>query len=211
MHVPTFHQSSPLSCTLVYKAQALPWLLHTLANTGNLKTLGTDPKAKGLNVREAVVDFHRRHYSANIMKVVVMGRQSLDEVRHVLQSICTDNQTGISRLMKQCQGNFCEVITAFELEVLTEQDACFQGMAEVAHLAARAYAKAMLQQPRRNLRLAFAGEHIIGACWLRFASNTVLKMAQRTKSPILKNLDGHYVGGATDNKNHTHLPFQCSS
>ena len=47
-------------------------------STGNLETLKTVPESKGLNTRDMVVDFYRKHYSANLMKVVVYSKESLD-------------------------------------------------------------------------------------------------------------------------------------
>ncbi|KXS20116.1 hypothetical protein M427DRAFT_52375 [Gonapodya prolifera JEL478] len=48
--------------------------------TGNLDTLATVPQSKGVDVRERLFEFHRKYYSANIMKLVVVGKESLDEL-----------------------------------------------------------------------------------------------------------------------------------
>lgn len=42
--------------------------------TGNAKTLWDDPKKQGLDVRDELLKFHDRYYSANVMKLVVLGR-----------------------------------------------------------------------------------------------------------------------------------------
>lgn len=47
-------------------------------STGNLQVLKTEPEARGVNVREKFIDFYERHYSANRMKLVVLGREPLD-------------------------------------------------------------------------------------------------------------------------------------
>lgn len=47
-------------------------------STGNLDTLKHIPESKGIDVRKAFMDFHERYYSANRMKLVVLGRESLD-------------------------------------------------------------------------------------------------------------------------------------
>ncbi|KAK7570305.1 hypothetical protein V3481_019486 [Fusarium oxysporum f. sp. vasinfectum] len=47
-------------------------------NTGNLEVLKTLPEARGINVRDKFIEFHARHYSANRMKLVVLGREPLD-------------------------------------------------------------------------------------------------------------------------------------
>ncbi|CAN6669000.1 A-factor-processing enzyme [Trichomonascus vanleenenianus] len=47
-------------------------------STGNLQTLDASPKSKGIDVREELLKFHSEHYSANLMKLVVIGRDKLD-------------------------------------------------------------------------------------------------------------------------------------
>ncbi|CAM1503436.1 Fc.00g082120.m01.CDS01 [Cosmosporella sp. VM-42] len=47
-------------------------------NIGNFKVLKTLPEARGINVREKFIEFHAKHYSANRMKLVLLGRESLD-------------------------------------------------------------------------------------------------------------------------------------
>jgi len=49
-------------------------------STGNLEVLQTEPEAKGIDVRSKFMDFHSKHYSANRMKLVVLGREPLDEL-----------------------------------------------------------------------------------------------------------------------------------
>jgi len=46
--------------------------------TGNLETLWEEPKRKGVDVREELLEFHKRHYSANVMKLSVLGSEPLD-------------------------------------------------------------------------------------------------------------------------------------
>lgn len=48
--------------------------------TGNEKTLCDDPKSLGVNVREELLKFHDKWYSANIMCLSVYGKESLDEL-----------------------------------------------------------------------------------------------------------------------------------
>ncbi|KAI9770841.1 MAG: Insulinase (Peptidase M16) [Geoglossum umbratile] len=55
-------------------------------STGNLETLRDNPKERGIDVREEFMKFHEREYSANRMKLVVLGRESLD----VLESWVVD-------------------------------------------------------------------------------------------------------------------------
>lgn len=51
-------------------------------STGNLETLKAAPEARGINVRDKFIEFYEKHYSANRMKLCVLGREPLD----VLQS-----------------------------------------------------------------------------------------------------------------------------
>lgn len=52
--------------------------------TGNLTTLDTIPKAKGLMVRDQLLKFHQQWYSSNIMSLVVLGKESLDELARMV-------------------------------------------------------------------------------------------------------------------------------
>jgi insulysin len=49
-------------------------------STGNLQTLRDEPEKRGVEVRQKFIEFYERHYSANRMKLVVLGRESLDEL-----------------------------------------------------------------------------------------------------------------------------------
>eukprot|EP00959_Pyramimonas_sp_CCMP1952_P000247 4776-Pyramimonas_sp.AAC.1 len=54
-------------------------------STGNLETLGKTPQSKGQDVRGMVEEFYQSKYSANLMKLVVYGRQSLDELQSMVK------------------------------------------------------------------------------------------------------------------------------
>ncbi|KAJ9137666.1 A-pheromone processing metallopeptidase Ste23, partial [Pleurostoma richardsiae] len=47
-------------------------------STGNLEVLKTQPEARGVDVRQKFIEFYEKHYSANRMKLVVLGREPLD-------------------------------------------------------------------------------------------------------------------------------------
>jgi len=49
--------------------------------TGNLVSLKEEPVSKGLDVRQAFMEFHDTYYSANLMKLVVLGREPLDQLQ----------------------------------------------------------------------------------------------------------------------------------
>lgn len=49
-------------------------------STGNLEVLKIQPESRGINVREKFMEFHEKHYSANRMKLVILGREPLDKL-----------------------------------------------------------------------------------------------------------------------------------
>ena len=49
-------------------------------STGNLKTLRDEPKKRGVEVRTEFMHFHAKHYSSNRMKLVVLGKEPLDQL-----------------------------------------------------------------------------------------------------------------------------------
>jgi insulysin len=81
------------------------WRLHqlnkTLSNpehpfchfsTGNYKTLKDDPEARGVRIRDEFIGFYQKHYSANCMKLVVLGRESLDELEGWVEELFSSVQ-----------------------------------------------------------------------------------------------------------------------
>lgn len=48
--------------------------------TGNYDTLHDKPLARGVKIRDEFIGFYKKHYSANRMKLVVLGREELDEL-----------------------------------------------------------------------------------------------------------------------------------
>lgn len=49
--------------------------------SGNLVTLKERPKQQNIDVRQALLDFHSTYYSANIMKLCIIGREPLDTLQ----------------------------------------------------------------------------------------------------------------------------------
>ncbi|KAI9333580.1 Metalloenzyme, LuxS/M16 peptidase-like protein [Obelidium mucronatum] len=49
--------------------------------TGNLETLKVVPESRGIKTRELCIEFYKQHYSANIMKLAVLGKESLDQLQ----------------------------------------------------------------------------------------------------------------------------------
>ncbi|KAL8419541.1 hypothetical protein RB594_002666 [Gaeumannomyces avenae] len=60
-------------------------------STGNLDVLKIQPESRGINVRDKFIEFYNKHYSANLMKLVVLGREPLD----VLEKWVADLFSGI--------------------------------------------------------------------------------------------------------------------
>ena len=53
-------------------------------NIGNKKTLKQDPEANGIDVRERLLEFYSKHYSANVMSLCVLSKNSLDELQAMI-------------------------------------------------------------------------------------------------------------------------------
>lgn len=47
-------------------------------STGSLEVLKTLPEQAGINVRDKFIEFYQKHYSANRMKLCILGREPLD-------------------------------------------------------------------------------------------------------------------------------------
>ena len=59
-------------------------------STGNLQTLRDGPRKKGVDVRSEFIKFHDKHYSANRMKLVVLGKESLDQLQSWVTELFAD-------------------------------------------------------------------------------------------------------------------------
>lgn len=70
----------------VNKSLANPEHPYSKFGTGNKKTLLDDPKSKGIDVRDELIKFHGKWYSANIMCLAVFGKESLDELEEMVIS-----------------------------------------------------------------------------------------------------------------------------
>ena len=51
-------------------------------STGNLETLKDEPEKRGVDVRKEFIKFHDKNYSANQIKLVVLGKEPLDELEN---------------------------------------------------------------------------------------------------------------------------------
>jgi len=68
------------------KSLAKPTHPFSKFGSGNLKTLKEQPMKAGLNIRELLLNFHETHYSANVMKLVVLGKESIPELKQMVTS-----------------------------------------------------------------------------------------------------------------------------
>jgi insulysin len=59
---------------------------HSKFFTGNKKTLLEETKRKGLNLRQALMDFYSRYYSADQMTLAVVGPQSLSALKKMVKT-----------------------------------------------------------------------------------------------------------------------------
>jgi len=50
--------------------------------TGNIETLDQIPKEKGIHVREELLKFHKKWYSANLMSLAVLGQGETRELKN---------------------------------------------------------------------------------------------------------------------------------
>lgn len=60
--------------------------------TGNLDTLWHGPAEAGIDVRAALLDFHSRHYSANVMKLCILGAEPLEKLQEWAVDMFADVQ-----------------------------------------------------------------------------------------------------------------------
>ncbi|GBB83220.1 hypothetical protein RclHR1_00100024 [Rhizophagus clarus] len=73
-------QSDDWRCYQLEKSLSNPDHPYSHFGTGNLTTLKENPIKQGLNIRDELLKFHDKYYSANIMKLVVLGKDPLDQL-----------------------------------------------------------------------------------------------------------------------------------
>ncbi|KAL7290058.1 hypothetical protein TKK_0015787 [Trichogramma kaykai] len=72
------------------KSSANPNHVYCRFGTGNRETLQINPKEKNIDIRQALLDFHSKYYSANIMALSVLGKETLDELETMIMSMFSD-------------------------------------------------------------------------------------------------------------------------
>ena len=82
------HQKNILSDSrrmyFISKVTSKPGHLYQKFGTGNLETLKTIPEKENIDIRELLLDFHTKYYSANIMTLCVLGKETLEELEAVI-------------------------------------------------------------------------------------------------------------------------------
>lgn len=68
------------------KSLSNPDHVYSKFGTGNLETLKVVPESLGNDVREELLKFHKQFYSANQMRLVLLGRNSLEELQNMVES-----------------------------------------------------------------------------------------------------------------------------
>ncbi|BAT02226.1 insulin-degrading enzyme-like 1, peroxisomal isoform X1 [Oryza sativa Japonica Group] len=67
-------------------------------STGNRNTLLVNPNKEGLDILEELITFYSSHYSANLMQLVVYGKESLDNLQTLVENKFSDvRNTGRKR------------------------------------------------------------------------------------------------------------------
>ncbi|CAH2063830.1 unnamed protein product [Thlaspi arvense] len=56
-------------------------------STGNMDTLHVRPEARGIDTRSELIKFYDQHYSANIMHLVVYGKENLDKTQGLVEEL----------------------------------------------------------------------------------------------------------------------------
>ena len=81
-----FDQRQSIIHSPILRSTSRPTHPYSKFGTGNIDTLKATPESNGLNVRDELIKFHERFYSANLMNLCVLGNESLDQLNdYVLQ------------------------------------------------------------------------------------------------------------------------------
>jgi len=83
-------QSDPWRLMQLSKSLSSPEHPFHKFSTGNYKVLHDDPIGRGVKIRDEFINFYQKHYSANRMKLAILGRESLDELQGWVQELLSD-------------------------------------------------------------------------------------------------------------------------
>ncbi|XP_003701355.1 insulin degrading metalloproteinase isoform X2 [Megachile rotundata] len=76
--------------------------------SGNKETLDIIPKQKGINLRESLLEFYNKHYSANLMALCVLGKESLDELEQMVVELFSQVENKEAELLVWPEHPFSE-------------------------------------------------------------------------------------------------------
>ncbi|KAI1610748.1 insulysin [Exophiala viscosa] len=85
-------QSDAWRLSQLVKSLSNPHHPYNHFSTGNLQTLRDEPEKRGVKIRDEFIRFYEQHYSANQMKLVVLGRESLDELQTWVEELFSEVQ-----------------------------------------------------------------------------------------------------------------------
>ncbi|XP_032664480.1 insulin-degrading enzyme isoform X2 [Odontomachus brunneus] len=74
------------------KSSANPQHPYSKFATGSRETLDVLPKQMGINVRERLLEFHEKYYSANVMSLCVLGVETLDKLEEIVVNLFSQVQ-----------------------------------------------------------------------------------------------------------------------
>lgn len=83
-------------------------------STGSWETLEVRPKAKGIDTREELIKFYEEYYSANLMRLVVYARDSIDKIEGLVkckfQEIQNTNRNFLSFPGQPCTSDHLQIL-----------------------------------------------------------------------------------------------------
>ncbi|XP_057520818.1 insulin-degrading enzyme-like 1, peroxisomal [Amaranthus tricolor] len=83
-------------------------------STGSWETLEVRPKANGINTREELLKFYEEYYSANLMRLVVYAKESLDKIETMVkckfQDIRNTNRNSLSFPGQPCTSDHLQIL-----------------------------------------------------------------------------------------------------
>ncbi|KAL0665854.1 hypothetical protein Bca4012_028558 [Brassica carinata] len=92
-------------------------------STGNMDTLHVKPQAKGVDTTSELIKFYEEHYSANIMHLVVYGKESLDKIQDLVEGMFQEVQN-TNKTIPRFPGQPC---TSDHLQILVKAVPIKQG------------------------------------------------------------------------------------
>ncbi|KAL0720420.1 hypothetical protein Bca4012_035019 [Brassica carinata] len=92
-------------------------------STGNMDTLHVKPQAKGVDTTSELIKFYEEHYSANIMHLVVYGKESLDKIQDLVEGMFQEVQN-TNKTIPRFPGQPC---TSEHLQILVKAVPIKQG------------------------------------------------------------------------------------